>query len=93
VFEELGAGFTLLAFGVEDDAVRRFEDAAKALGVPFKVVRDSYAGGREAYGQRLMLVRPDQYVVWNGNAAPADTDVCALMARVCGREFARLESR
>ena len=84
VFEELGAGFTLLAFGAKDDAVRGFEDAAQSLGVPLKVVRDSQAGGREAYGKKLMLVRPDQYVVWNDDVAP--TDARALMAKLSGQQ-------
>jgi 2-polyprenyl-6-methoxyphenol hydroxylase-like FAD-dependent oxidoreductase len=83
VFEELGSGFTLLAFGAEDEAVRGFEAAACALGVPLKLVRDSHAGGRLKYECRLILVRPDQYVVWSGDTAPADP--AALMARVSGR--------
>jgi len=29
---------------------------------------DSYAGGREQYGNRVVLVRPDQHVAWAGNA-------------------------
>src|ERR1700732_3377092 len=45
VFEELGSGFTLLAFGEQDEAARAFEEAARARNVPFKVVRDSYAQG------------------------------------------------
>ena len=83
VFEELGAGFTLLAFDADDGAVRGFEQAARALHIPLKVVRDTFSGGREAYGQRLILVRPDQYAAWNGNGAPADTR--AVMARAAGR--------
>jgi len=83
VFEELGANFALLAFGVEDGIVRGFEDAARALRVPLKIVRDTNEGGREAYGARLMLVRPDQYVVWTGDGAPADAR--AVLARVVGR--------
>jgi len=82
VFEELGEGFTLLAFGAEDSAVKGFEDAAKARKLPFKVVRDTFAGGREAYEAKLILVRPDQYVVWSGNAAPADAG--NIMTRVAG---------
>src|SRR6186997_1084365 len=38
VFEELGRGFTLLAFGVDDADVRAFEQAAASLKVPLKVV-------------------------------------------------------
>lgn len=83
VFEELGPDFTLLAFGPEDGAVWAFEDAASSRGVPLKVVRDSYDGEREAYDARLILVRPDQYVVWAGDAAPAD--VSALLQRAAGR--------
>ena len=83
VFEELGSGFTLLAFGEQDEAARAFEEAARARNVPFKVVRDSYAQGRSAYEAQLTLVRPDQYVVWTGDRAPATPN--QLIDRVVGR--------
>jgi hypothetical protein len=51
--------------------------------VPLKIVRDSLADGRKAYEARLMLVRPDRYVVWVSNDAPADA------ARVIARLVAR----
>ncbi len=82
VFEELGLGFTLLAFGADDDAVRAFETAAAAAKIPMNVVRDSFDGGREAYEKRLILVRPDQFVAWTDDAAPAD--VPALLAKLTG---------
>ncbi|HXQ49964.1 MAG TPA: FAD-dependent monooxygenase [Stellaceae bacterium] len=82
VFEELDAGFTLLAFDAEASAVAAFELAARALGVPLKVVRDSFDGGREAYGARLTLVRPDQYVVWTGDGHPGDAR--RILAKVVG---------
>ncbi len=86
VFEALGDGYTLLTFNVtegeDNSAVRSFEHAARALKVPLKVVRDSYDNGREAYEAKLILVRPDQYVAWCDNAAPADTH--ALLSRIAG---------
>jgi 2-polyprenyl-6-methoxyphenol hydroxylase-like FAD-dependent oxidoreductase len=83
VFEQLGRGFTLLAFDADDGAVQAFEGAARDLQVPLDVVRDTCAGGREVYEAPLVLVRPDQYVVSTGTRAP--DDVNALMARVAGR--------
>ena len=83
VFEELGDSFTLLAFGVDDGAVQRFADAAASLRVPLKVLRDSYESERLAYEARLVLVRPDQYVVWAGDDAPADAT--AVLEKVTGR--------
>jgi 2-polyprenyl-6-methoxyphenol hydroxylase-like FAD-dependent oxidoreductase len=82
VFEDLGTGFTLLAFGAEEPAVRAFEQAARSLRVPLKVVRDTWGGGREEYGSRLTLVRPDQHVVWTGDGAPGN--VPGLMSKVVG---------
>jgi 4-hydroxyisophthalate hydroxylase len=83
VFEELGTEFTLLAFGDQHEAAQAFEAAARAGNIPLKVIRDSYAEGRAAYGAQLTLVRPDQYVVWTGDAAPRDVN--ALLAKVAGR--------
>ena len=83
MFEELGDAFTLLAFGADDAAVASIESAARAKNVPLKVVRDSYEGGREDYESRLVLVRPDQYVVWAGDQAPADA--ASVMGRVTGQ--------
>ena len=72
VFEELGTGYTLLAFGAQDRGVEAFRRAAQSLSVPLKVVQDSYEGDRKEYESPLVLVRPDQYVAWAGDAAPRD---------------------
>lgn len=83
VFEELSAGFTLLAFDAEASAVSAFEEGARALGVPLTIVRDSLAGGREAYKARLILVRPDQYVAWCGDHPPLPPS--AILAKAVGK--------
>jgi 2-polyprenyl-6-methoxyphenol hydroxylase-like FAD-dependent oxidoreductase len=83
VFEELGTGFTLLAFGTEPQIVQEFEQAANSLKILFKSISDSYDGGREKYEARLILVRPDQYVVWTGDKKP--DDMRGLLGKVVGR--------
>jgi 4-hydroxyisophthalate hydroxylase len=82
VFEELGNGFTLIALGVDDSVGASFAHAAEARGVPLKVIRDSCRDGRTAYEAKLMLVRPDRYVAWLSDTAPARAD--AVIARAVG---------
>jgi hypothetical protein len=83
VFERLSRrGFTLLAFDADGASVGALEAAAAGAGVPLTVVRDTLAGGRQSYGARLVLVRPDQFVAWTGDTAPDDP---AVVARVAGR--------
>jgi hypothetical protein len=83
VFEALGTGYTLLAFGAPDGAIERIKDAATLLGLPLTVIRDSFSAERQAYERRLILVRPDQYVVWTGDDAPDDPGT--VLRRISGR--------
>lgn len=64
IFDELGAGFTLVDLGASPALVDEFRHAADALAVPFKVIKDTRAEGRELYRASLILVRPDQFVAW-----------------------------
>jgi 2-polyprenyl-6-methoxyphenol hydroxylase-like FAD-dependent oxidoreductase len=83
IFEELGAGFTLLAFGDEDATAAAFAQAAQRLRVPLKVVRDSYDQGRREYKAKFILVRPDRYAAWVGNEPPSDT--AAILTKAIAR--------
>jgi 2-polyprenyl-6-methoxyphenol hydroxylase-like FAD-dependent oxidoreductase len=83
VFEELEPDFTLLAFDTDDRTVPAFVDAAKKLGVPLKIVRDTYRDGRQAYEANLILVRPDRYIAWSAVNAPADA--AAILSKAVGR--------
>jgi len=83
VFEELGPGFTLLAPDAADGEVDAFARATKELGVPLKVIRDSYDGEVTADGRRWVLVRPDQFVAWVSDASP--NDPIALIEQIAGR--------
>ena len=83
VFEELGSGFALLAFDADAGVVAEFEVAARALGMPLRIVRDTQADGREAYRARLLLVRPDQYVAWCGDTPPIPPR--DILAKAVGR--------
>ena len=83
VHEELSPGFTLIALDADNAAVDAFASAAKAENVPLKVVREESKDVRAQYGAGLILVRPDQYVVWQGDEAPADA--AATLRRTVGR--------
>jgi 2-polyprenyl-6-methoxyphenol hydroxylase-like FAD-dependent oxidoreductase len=84
VFQELGRGFTLLAFDADadDGDLEAFEQAAQSAGMPLRIVRDSYRDERSAYESRLVLVRPDQFVAWCGDRLPDDAG--GLVSRVIG---------
>ena len=66
VFPRLAGGFTLLALGGDQEPAAAFQAAAADLGMPLQLIADTLDGQRSAYGQRFILVRPDQHVAWTG---------------------------
>ncbi len=72
VYEVLGAGFTLLAFGAPPEAIAAFVDSARELRVPLTVVEAPAEGDAARYEASLVLVRPDQFVAWSTSDARPD---------------------
>jgi hypothetical protein len=82
VFEQLGPGYTLIALADHPRPAAAFQAAARTLRIPLRVLADTFAGPRTAYGSRFILVRPDQYVAWAGDDLP--TDPAIVLRKVVG---------
>ncbi len=87
VYDELGPGFTLLAFGADEATVAAFADAAASLALPLAIVQAASVGEVGRYQARLILVRPDQFVCWAGNEVDAAGDqITDILAGAVGFE-------
>jgi 2-polyprenyl-6-methoxyphenol hydroxylase-like FAD-dependent oxidoreductase len=86
LYDLLGPGFTL----IRRDAgvpITGLEDAAAARGVPLSVVDLAPDQTDPAYCTKLMIVRPDQHIVWRGDELPLDS--AALVDLLRGARRAR----
>jgi hypothetical protein len=82
LFDRLGAGFTLLRLGPTAPAGLPIAAAARAAGVPVRVLDVPGGEARDLYGRDLALLRPDQHVAWRGDRVPSDP--AALVRTVVG---------
>lgn len=82
LFDAFGPGFTLLRLSSAAPSGSELATAAATRGVPLSVVSLDDAGVRDLYQRDLVLVRPDQYIAWRGNAEPADAG--GLIAQLIG---------
>jgi hypothetical protein len=82
LFDQLGVGFALLRINDTQVDVSALERAAKARGVPLKVLDINLPEADELYGRKLALIRPDEYIAWRGDRLPTDPE--SLLARVTG---------
>jgi hypothetical protein len=82
LFDHIGDGLTLLRFDADADT-GPFERAAADRSVPLRTVAADAPEVAAVYPRRLALVRPDQVLVWHGDAAPADAG--AVLDVVTGR--------
>jgi 2-polyprenyl-6-methoxyphenol hydroxylase-like FAD-dependent oxidoreductase len=69
LYDHLGPAFTLLRFSASMD-ISGIVTAAARRGVPLTVL--DCEPDKAAYGEKLVLSRPDQHVAWRGNAPPGD---------------------
>jgi 2-polyprenyl-6-methoxyphenol hydroxylase-like FAD-dependent oxidoreductase len=82
LYDQLGTGFTLLRLGPHAPDASAIIKAAAHRTIPLKVLDVTDTDVRALYDCDLVLIRPDQYVAWRGNAAPADAK--SLLARLVG---------
>ena len=95
LYDRLGFDYTLLVLrgsgdaagsavaNGEDNIATAFAQAAAARGVPLQTFAPASPELREAYGADYALIRPDQVVVWRGDALAAD--VGTVLDHVTGR--------
>ncbi|HTS40744.1 MAG TPA: FAD-dependent monooxygenase [Xanthobacteraceae bacterium] len=82
IFDRLGFGFSLLRLGGTAADTRGIAQAAHACHVPFEVLDVPDTAVRDLYERDLVLLRPDQYVAWRGNALPPEPN--RLLAKLVG---------
>lgn len=87
LFDRLGKYFTLLRLGPElSDQVEmetsELESAAAVRNVPMEVLDVPDPAGRDLYGARFVLIRPDHHVAWRGDRMPKD--LMAVIDRIRG---------
>lgn len=78
------AGLTLLAPSSELSGFARIKSAADDLSVPLTIVTLDHPRVQELYANKFVLVRPDGYIAWRGDAIPTDAET--LLATVCGTQ-------
>jgi hypothetical protein len=79
LFDELGFEWTVLAPQAMRDAAQALADAGAAAGLSVTLRLGDEPEAREALGEALLLVRPDQVIAWRGERAP---DPAMLWRRV-----------
>ncbi|HXB21681.1 MAG TPA: FAD-dependent monooxygenase [Candidatus Solibacter sp.] len=82
IFDQLGCGFSLIRIGEAAPSPAAFQDAGRKLRMPIKVINLALASALDLYKRRLILVRPDHYIAWCGDAVP--DDVQGILSAVTG---------
>ncbi len=78
LYDALGFEWTVLAPRHARDAAQALVDAGTAAGLSVTLRLGDEPEVREALGEAMLLVRPDQVIAWRGDRAP---DPAALWRR------------
>jgi 4-hydroxyisophthalate hydroxylase len=70
IFEEIGNDFCLIVLNGKQNTIANISNAARDLEMPLKVIQDNLENGRDKFASNYILVRPDHYIVWEGNEIP-----------------------
>lgn len=67
LLDHLGQYFTLLDIEASEEQVTRFLNAAVNVGLPLTHLKLSATTARSKYPAEITIIRPDQYISWQGN--------------------------
>ena len=82
IYDRLGPWFTLISCGVPPSP--ELLAAAGRHNMPLAVLRLDQPELEQVYSRGLILVRPDQHVVWRGPLCDDARAACAIVARSLG---------
>lgn len=80
LYDELGFEWTVLAPGALREVAQALVEAGTAKGLDVKLCLRDEPEAREALGDAVLLVRPDQVVAWRGGAAAEPGEVWRRVA-------------
>jgi hypothetical protein len=82
IFDRLGQWFTLVCVGRPPGPP--LLAAAARRGIPLDVLKLDTPTAAKVYGYGLLMVRPDQHIVWRDSACDDSRDADAIISRVLG---------
>ena len=82
MYSAIGDDFSLLAIDVAPEVLDEFAQSAKRLNVPLSIVDNVAKEARDNYKCNAVLVRPDHFVAWAGDAVVGEAD--QILRRAAG---------
>jgi hypothetical protein len=82
LLDHFGTGFTLLDVEASEEQVSRLLDAASTVGLSLTRLQLPAAMARDKYPAQITLIRPDQYISWQGDRCE---DALSIIDKIRGR--------